>query len=324
MKHSRRQILHLAAGAAALPALSRFAQAQTYPMRPVRIVVPFAPGPGPDVVARIIANRLSELWKTQVIIENKPGAGGNIGAETVARSAPDGYTLLAHGAGLAVSRHLYERLSYDAVRDLAPVALTTMLPNVIIVPNSSPIRSVAEFIDLSRTRGHLTFASPGVGTTQHLSGELLKSMAGINLTHVPYRGTPPALTDVVAGRVDSAFMTSTGVSEAIIAGQVKGVAVTSAKRYPLLPDLPSVSDTVPGYDTSTWYAFFAPAKTPTEIVRQIHSDILSALTDVSLKQRLEQVGVVVTPSSPDELAALLAHEIDKWGKVIRAANIKAE
>jgi tripartite-type tricarboxylate transporter receptor subunit TctC len=286
--------------------------------------VPFAPGPGVDAIARIIANRLSELWKTQVIIENKAGSGGNIGSEAVVRSAPDGYTLLFNGPALAVSRYMYERLSYDAVRDLAPVALTTMFPNVIIVPNSSPIRSVAEFIDLSRARGPLTFASPGVGTTQHLSGELLKSMAGINLTHVPYRGAPPAVTDVIAGRVDSAFMTSASVSEAIISGQVKGVAVTSAKRFPLLPDLPSVSDTVPGYDASSWGAFFAPAKTSTEIVRKIHSDTLSALADLSLKQRLEQLGAVVTPSSPDELATLLANEIDKWGKVIRAANIKAE
>jgi tripartite-type tricarboxylate transporter receptor subunit TctC len=324
MKLPRRKFLHLAAGAAAMPALSRVAGAQAWPARNVRVVVPFAPGPGIDAIARIIANRLSELWKTQVIIENKAGSGGNIGSETVARSAPDGYTLLFHGPGLAVSRHLYERLSYDAVRDLAPVALTTMFPNVIIVPKSSPISSVADFIDLSRARGSLTFASSGVGTTQHLSGELLKSMAGINLTHVPYRGAPPAVTDVIAGRVDSAFMTSTSVSEAILSGQVKGVAVTSAKRFPLLPQLPTVSDTVAGYDVSSWFAFWAPAQTPTEIIRKIHSDTLSALADVPLKQRLEQVGAVVSPSSPDELATLLSNEIDKWGKVIRAANIKPE
>jgi tripartite-type tricarboxylate transporter receptor subunit TctC len=324
MKIPRRQFLQLAAGAAAMPALSRVAAAQPWPARNVRVVVPFAPGPGIDAIARIIANRLSELLKTQVIIENKAGSGGNIGSETVARSAPDGYTLLFHGPGLAVSRHLYERLSYDAVRDLAPVALTTMFPNVIIVPNSSPIRSVAEFIKLSRARGPLTFASTGVGTTQHLSGELLKSMAAINLTHVPYRGAPPAVTDVIAGRVDSAFMTSTSVSEVIKSGQVKGLAVTSAKRFPLLADLPSVSETVPGYDVSSWFALFAPAQTPTEVVRKIHSDTLSALADASVKQRLEQVGAVVTPSSPQQLAALLASEIDKWGKVIREANIKPE
>jgi len=320
----RRQFLHLAAGAAALPFAPRIARAQAWPARNVRVVVPFAPGPGVDAIARIIANRLSQVWKMQVIIENKAGSGGNIGSEVVARSAPDGYTLLFNGPALAVSRHLYERLSYDAVKDLAPVALTAMFPNVIIVPMSLPIRSVAEFIDLSRARGALTFASTGVGTTPHLSGELFKSMAGINLTHVPYRGAPPAVTDVIAGRVDSAFMTSISVSEAIISGQVKGVAVTSAKRFPLLPDLPSVSESVPGYDVSSWGAFFAPAKTPTETVRKIHSDTLSALADVALQQRLEQVGAVVAPSSPDELAALLANEIGKWGKVIREANIKAD
>jgi len=319
----RRTFLHLAGGAAVLPALSQIAHAQAYPARLVRIVVPFPPGPGIDAIARIIANRLSEIWNTQVIVENRPGAGGNIGSEAVARSEPDGYTMLFHGPGLAVSHHLYERLQYS-VADFAPVVLTTMLPNVMVVPSSSTVKSVGEFIALARSGKPMTFGSPGTGTTQHLSGELLKQMATIELTHVPYRGSPQAMTDVIAGRVDCVFTNSGAAVEAIRAGQVRGLAVTSAKRFSPLADLPSISETVTGYDVSTWFALFAPAKTPPAVVRRINADTVSALHDAVVKQKLEQLSAVAAPSTPEELSSLLANELSKWGKVIKEAGIKPE
>jgi tripartite-type tricarboxylate transporter receptor subunit TctC len=320
---TRRKSLQLAAGALAMPFVSRIGWAQAYPTRTVRIVVPFPAGPGIDVIARIIANRLSEVWNTQVIVENRAGAGGNIGTEAVARSAPDGYTLLFNGASLAVSTHLYERLQHS-VNDFAPVVRTTMLANVMAVPNSSEARSLDEFLSLARSRKSATFGSIGTGTSQHLSGELLKQMAKIEMTHVPYRGAPPAITDAIAGRVDCIIVGSTAVAEVIRAGQLRGLAVTSAKRFPLLPELPSISEAVPGYDVSSWIALFAPAKTPQDVIRKINADTVKVLGENAIKQRMEQLGAVVAPSTSDELASLLAIELDKWGKVIKEANIKPE
>jgi tripartite-type tricarboxylate transporter receptor subunit TctC len=323
MHFSRRETLKFIASAAAFSTTPSILRAQSYPIRLVRIVVPFPAGPGIDAIARIIANRLSEVWNMQVIVENRAGAGGNIGSEAVARSEPDGYTMLFHGPGLAVSHHLYERLQYS-VKDLAPVVLTTMLPNVMVVPNSSEAKSLREFLALARSRKSMTFGSPGTGTTQHLSGELLKQMAKLEFTHVPYRGSPQAMTDVIAGRVDSVFANSGAAVEAIRAGQVRGLAVTSAKRFSPLAELPSIGEAVPGYDVSTWFALFAPAKTPPAVIKKINADTMKVLGENAVKQRLEQLGAVVSPSTSDELASLLATELDKWEKVIKEANIKPE
>jgi len=323
MHFSRRGALKFTAGATAALLTPSVLRAQTYPTRIVRIVVPFPAGPGIDAIARIIANRLSEVWKVQVIVENRAGAGGNIGSEAVARSEPDGYTMLFHGPGLAVSQHLYEKLGYS-VKDLAPVVLTTMLPNVMVVPNSSEAKTLREFLELARAKKTMTFGSPGAGTTQHLSGELLKQMVKLDFTHVPYRGSPPAMTDVIAGRVDSVFSNSGAVTEVIKAGQVRGLAVTSAKRFPPLADLPSIGEVVPGYDVSTWFALFAPAKTPATVIRKINADTVKVLSESAVKERLEQLGAMVTPSTPTELASLLATELDKWGRVVKEANIKPE
>ena len=323
MKLPRRHFLHLAAGAAAMPFVAQSASAQAYPTRIVRIIVPFPAGPGIDAIARILANRLSEVWNIQVIVENRAGAGGNIGTEAVARSAPDGYTLLFNGASLAVSTHLYERLQYS-VNDFTQVVRTTMLANVMAVPNSSDAKSLNEFLTLARSRKSTTFGSIGTGTTQHLSGELLKQMTKIEMTHVPYRGAPPAITDAIAGRVDCIIVGSTAVAEIIKAGQLRGLAVTSGKRFPLLAELPSISEAVSGYDVSSWIALFAPAKTPPAVIRKINADTAKVLSEDAIKQRMEQLGAVVAPSTSEELASVLATELDKWGRVIKEGNIKPE
>jgi tripartite-type tricarboxylate transporter receptor subunit TctC len=324
MKLPRRKFLHLAAGAAALPAMARSARAQAWPSRNIRMVVPFGAGFGVDVIARIIASRLSELWRVQVIVENRPGSGGNIGSEAVARSQPDGYTLLCNGPALALNRYLFGRLSYDPVNDFAPATLVCTLPNIIIVPNSSPAKSVSEFIRLAKARTVSTFASGGTGTTQHLSGELLKRMAGIDLTHVPYREASFMLTDLFSGRVDAAFTTLSQVIEVVRTNQARGLAVTSAKRFPLAPELPTVSEALPGYDVSTWFAIFVPSKTPMEIIKKISSDTAAALSDPDVRRKLEQVSAVVVGSAPEELAAVLRSDMDKWGGIIKDAGIKLE
>ena len=319
----RRQFLHLAAGAAALPAFSGIARAQAWPARNVRIVVPFAAGPGIDAIARIVAAHLSELWSVQIIVENRAGSGGNIGSEAVARSQPDGYSLLFNGPALALNRHLFDRLPYDPITDFAPATLVCTLPNIMLVPNSSPAKSVAEFIEHAKlNRGAVTFGSPGTGTTQHLSGELLKRMASIELTHVPYRGPALALADLIAGRISAAFLSSGAAIEVIRSGQARGLAVTSGKRFPLAPQLRSVSEDVPGYDVSTWFALFAPAHTPAEIVKKISSDTAIAIANPAVKQKLEQLSIVGVSSTPEELSALLKSEIERWGKVIREAGVK--
>jgi len=325
MKLPRRKFLHLAAGAAAMPAVSRSAWAQAWPARNVRIVVPFGAGPGIDAIARIAANRLSELWGVQVVVENRAGSGGNIGSETVARSQPDGYTLLFNGPALALNRYLFARLPYDPVTDFAPVTLVCTLPNFMIIPNTSPVKSVTEFIEFAKAnRGAVTFASPGTGTTQHLSGELLKRMAHIDLTHVPYRGPAPVLTDLIPGRVNAAFLSSGASVEIIKSGQARGLAVTSGKRFPLAPDLPSISESVPGYDVSTWFALFAPSKTPHEIVNKVSSDTAVALADPTVRRKLEQLSIVVESSTPEDLSELLKNEMEKWGRIINEAGIRVE
>ena len=317
----RRRLVALAATSALVPAVVRSAWAQAWPTRPVTVYVPYAPGGSTDAVARVIAERLSRIWGQQVVIENKPGAGTNIGAEAAARSEPDGYTMLMGSSALATSRHLYRSLRYS-LSDLAPVARACTFPLLMLVPNSSPAKSVAEFIAFARdNKGRVTFASPGVGTPPHLAGELFKRMAGVEMTHVPYRGDAPALTDTMAGRVDLQIG-GPAMLEQVRGGQVRGLAMTTATRSPAAPELPTVAEAgVPGFDVEGWYAFFVPARTPAAIVEKIQSDMVAALGDPVTKARLEQIGMVVAGSTSNELGALLQREIEKWGAVIRDAKI---
>jgi tripartite-type tricarboxylate transporter receptor subunit TctC len=328
---TRRHLAGLLAASALAPAVTgrpAWAQApslQAWPNRFVRLVVPFPAGGGTDAVARILAERLSEVWGQQMVIENKGGAGSNIGAEAVARSDPDGYTVLVGSLPLAVNRYLYPSLAYDPITDFAPVTLICLYPNLMVVPNSSPAKSVKEFIAHAKANsGKITFASSGTGTSTHLSGELFKRMTGIEMTHVPYRGVALALNDVIPGRVDVMFNTMAGVLQQVRAGQLRGLAVTTPERFPTAPEFPTVADTVPGFDVSSWYALFLPAKTPVGIVRKLHADTVAVLADPPVKTKLERVGVMVVGSTPDQLAAQLKSETELWGPVIKAAGIKPE
>jgi len=311
----------LATAFALAPAVSRPALAQGWPARPVRIVVPYAPGGSTDTVARITADRLSRIWGQQVVIENKPGAGTNIGAAAVASSDPDGYTIFIGTSSLATSRLLYRSLPY-ALSDLAPATLVCTFPLLLLTPNSSPARSVAEFIAFARdNKGKVTFASPGVGTVPHLAGELFKQIAGIEMTHVPYRGDAPALTDTIAGRVDLQIGGSV-MLEQIRSGQVRGLAVTTAKRSQLAPELPSVAEAgVPGFDVTGWFAFFVPKRTSPAIVDKIHIDTVTALRDPAVKASFDNIGMVAVGSTPEELAVLLTAEMEEWRPVIKQAHI---
>jgi len=321
---TRRRMVGVAAASALAPWLvSRVALGQSWPSRFVRLIVPFPPGGGTDAIARVVAGRLSELWGQQMVIENRGGAATNIGTEAVARAEPDGYTMLLCSLNLAVNRYLFPSLSYDPVADLAPVSLLCDYPNVMAVPISSPAKSVTEFIAYAKAnRGKITFASSGHGTSVHLSGELFKRLAGVEMLHVPYRGAGPALNDLLPGRVDVMFNNIGAVLPLIQSDRLRGLAVTTAKRTPAAPQMPTIAEAgVPGFDVSSWYAIFAPARTPPEIVRKIHADTIAALADRATKERLEQRGVVVIGSTPAELAAFLKAEMDKWGPVIKEAGI---
>jgi tripartite-type tricarboxylate transporter receptor subunit TctC len=325
---SRRRALGLAGAAALAPGLFGRASAQSppapaWPNRFVRLVVPFPPGGGTDAIARVVAGKLSEIWGQQMVVENRGGGGANIGMEAVARAEPDGYTMLLTSMPLAVNRFLFPSLGYDPVADLAPVSLICEYPNIMAVPITSPARSVMEFIAYAKAnKGKVTFASSGHGTSVHLSGELFKRMAGIEMLHVPYRGAGPALNDLLPGRVDVMFNNIGSVLPLIQSDKLRGLAVTTAKRTPAAPQLAPIAESgVPGFDVSSWYAFYAPAKTPPEIIRKMHADTVAAITDPTIKSRLEQLGVVVVGSTPAELAAYLKSEMDKWGPVIKEAGI---
>jgi tripartite-type tricarboxylate transporter receptor subunit TctC len=285
--------------------------------------VPFPPGGGTDAIARVVAGKLSDIWGQQMVVENRGGGATNIGTETVVRADPDGYTMLLQSMPLAVNRFLFPSLNYDALSDLAPVSLLCEYANIMAVPVTSPARSVADFIAYANAnKGKITFASSGHGTSVHLSGELFKRMAGIEMLHVPYRGAGPALNDLLPGRVDVMFNNIGAVLPLIQSGKLRGLAVTTAKRTPAAPDLPPIAEVgVPGFDVSSWYALFAPAKTAPEIIQKMQADTVAALTDPVTKERLEQLGVVVVGSTPAELAAFLKAEMDKWAPVIKEAGI---
>jgi tripartite-type tricarboxylate transporter receptor subunit TctC len=326
MPSRRRLLASFAASVFALSLTDRAAQAQSpaqaWPNRVVRFVVPFAAGGPTDFVARIVAEQLSNIWNQQVVIENRGGAGTNIGTELVARSDPDGYTVLYATSSLAVNRSLYRSLSYDAIADFAPVVHVSNFSLFMFVPNSLPATSVQEFVAFAKAnRGKITLASPGTGSTPHLAGELLKRMAGIEMTHVPYRGASPALNDLIPARVHVYFGSGALLGN-MRSGQIRGLAATAAKRDPAAPELPTIAEAgIPGYDVSSWHALFVPAKTPPAIIRRMNADTIAALADPTTKAALEQAGYTVVGSSSDGLAALLKSEIDKWGVVIRDAGI---
>ena len=325
MELPRRQFLHLAAGAAALPVISRAARAETYPSRPVRLVVGFPPGGGNDIVARLMGQWLSERLGQPVIIENRPGAATSIATETVVRAPPDGYTLLFVAPSSAINATLYEKLNFNFIHDIAPVAGIIRIPNVMVVNPSVPATSVPEFIAYAKSNpGKINMASPGVGTSVHLSGELFKMMTGIDMVHVPYKGSAPSLTDLLGGQVQVTFATMPSAIEYIRAGRLRALAVTTATRSEALPETPTVSEFVPGYEVSTWYGVGAPNGTPAEVIDKINKEINAGLADPKLKARLADLGGITIAGSPGAFGKLIADETEKWGKVIRAANIKAE
>jgi tripartite-type tricarboxylate transporter receptor subunit TctC len=325
---TRRRLIALSTGSAVALSLSGRAawvqmQSLDWPNRVVRFIVPFAAGGPTDIVARVVTEQLSKIWGQQAVIENRGGAGTNIGNEMAARSDPDGYTVLFATASLAVNRSLYRSLSYDPIADFAAVSLVSRFSLFMFVPNSLPTKSVMEFVAYAKAYpGKLTLASPGTGSTPHLAGELLKQMAGIEMTHVPYRGASPALNDLIPGRVDCYFG-SGALLENMRSGQLRGLAVTGAKRDPVAPELPTIAEAgVPGYEVTSWHGLFVPARTPPEIVRKISVDTIAALADPVVKSKLEQAGYMVVGSSPDELQTLLKSEIDKWSAVIKRIGIK--
>jgi len=325
MKLPRRTFLHLAAGAVALPAVSRIARAQAYPSRPVRIVVGFAAGGPTDIIARLIGQWLSERLGQQFVIENRPGAAGKIATEAVVRAPPDGYTLLQVSTSAAINATLYGKLNYDFIRDIVPVAGIIRAPGVVVVNPTVSARTIPELIAYAKANpGKLTMASPGTGSSPHLAGELFKTMTGVNITLVSYRGDAPAITDLLAGQVQMMIPAPAAFIEYIRAGKVRALAVTTSTRWEGLPDIPTVSEFVPGYEASFWWGVGAPKNTPAEIMDRLNKEINAGLADPKMKARLADLGGTVLPGTPADFGKLIADETEKWGKVIQAANIKAE
>jgi tripartite-type tricarboxylate transporter receptor subunit TctC len=325
MRLPRRQLLHLAAGAAALPAVSRLAKAQSYPARPVRIVVGFTAGGSTDIGARLIGQWLQDRLGQPFVIENRPGAGTNIATESVVRSPPDGYTLLMIGPSSAVNATLYDKLSFVFLRDIAPVASLIRQPQIMLANPQLTAKTVPELIAYAKANpGKITMASAGIGSTGHLVGEFFKLMAGVNLVHVPYRGAGPALTDLLGGQVLTSFAGISGSIEYIRTGRLRALAVTTATRAEALPDVPAVNEFVPGYEAGDWLGVGAPRNTPPEIIDRLNKEIAAALADPKIKARFADLGGTAMALTPAGFGKLLADETEKWGKVIRAANIKPE
>jgi tripartite-type tricarboxylate transporter receptor subunit TctC len=325
MKLSRHQFLHLAAGAAAVPAASRIARAQTYPSRPVRIIVGFPPGGGADTTARLLGQWLSERFGRPFIIENRAGAGGNIGTEAAVKAPADGYTLLLVLNNNAVNATLYDKLNFNFIRDIAPVASVARVPSVLVVNPAVPVKTVPELIAYAKANpGKLNMGSGGVGSTHYVSGELFKMMTGVDLVHVPYRGGAPAVADLLAGRVQVMFDVLPESIGHIRAGKLRSLAVTTATHSEALPDVPTMSDSVPGYETSNWFGIGAPRNTPAGIIDRLNIEINAALADPKLKARFSDLGATVFPGSIADFGKLIADETERWGKVFRTANIKVE
>ena len=323
MRVPRRHFLQLAAGAAVLPAMPRLARAQAYPARPVRWIVGFAAGGPQDIVARLLAQSLSERLGQQFVIENRAGAGGNIGTEAVVRAPADGYTMLMIGPSATINATLYDNLSFVFLRDIAPVASIIRTSNVMEVHPSFPAKTVPEFIAYAKANpGKINMASAGSGSSQHMAGELFKMMAGIEMVHVPYRGAAPALTDLLAGQVQVMFDNMTSSVEHVRAGRLRGLAVTTAARSEALPDLPIVGDFVPGYEASGIYGIGVPKDTPPDIVDKLNREINAALSDPRIKTRLADLGGLILSGTSADFAKVLAQEVEKWGKVVKFSGAK--
>jgi tripartite-type tricarboxylate transporter receptor subunit TctC len=322
MDISRRKFLHLAAGSTALPLLPRAALAQTYPSRPVHIIVPYAAAGPNDIVARVVCQWMSEHLGQPFVIENRPGAGSNIGTEVVVHAPPDGYTVLVVSSSHAINATLYDKLNFNFMRDIAPVASIVRVPNVMVVNPAFPARSVREFIDYGKANpGKLNFGSSGVGASNHMSGELFKFMTGLDMMHVPYRSSGPALTDLVGGQVQVMFDAISSSVEHIRAGRLRSLGVTTATKADALPEVPVIADVVPGYEVSNWFGFGMPRNTPADVVMAFNNGVNEAIADPKLKVRLAELGGILMPGSPAEFGKLIAEETEKWGKVIRSANI---
>ena len=323
---SRRRFLAVANAAAFAVATPRLAHAAHWqPTKNVRIVVPFAAGGANDIIARVLADRLSVMWGRTVFIENKPGAGSNIGTAEVVRADPDGHHLLITSSAVAVNKFLYEKPAFDPVADLVPVSLVAVIPNLMVVPAGARARSVADFIAQAKAApGTLNFGSAGIGSSLHLIGELFKKAAGVDMKHVPYRGAAPAMNDLIAGHINVMFDTATVSMNQIRASTIQALGVSTAARLPALPDVPPIAESVPGFDVGSWFALFYPGKTPREVTEQVSRDVRDALAHESVKKRLEDLGARLAGSSPAELAALVNSEMERWGPLIRESGIRAE
>ena len=325
MKLPRRNFLHLAAGAAALPAVSRVARAQAYPSRPVRLIVPFGPAGATDITARLIGQWLSERLGQQFVIENRPGAGGNIGTEAVVRAAPDGYTLLYVTTANAVSATLFDKLNFNFIRDIAPVAPIVRFPYIMVVNPSVPAKTLPEFIAYAKANpGKINMASPGIGSTPHVNGELFKVMTGTNMVHVPYRSAAAVMTDLLSGQVQLYFGTTASSLEYVRTGKLRALAVTIERRLDALPDIPTVGDFVPGYEATNWYGIGAPRNTPVEVIEKLNKETNAGLADPKLKARLGDLGGIALTGSPSDFGKFIVEETDKWGKVVKFVGIKAD
>jgi tripartite-type tricarboxylate transporter receptor subunit TctC len=325
LKLPRRQFLHLAAGAAALPAVSRIAAAQTYPTRPVRLVVGFPAGGAGDILARLIGQWLQERIGQAFVIDNRPGAAGNVAAESVARASPDGYTLIIIGSPHAINAALYDKLNFNFTRDIVPVASIDRVPFVMEVNPSFPAKTVPEFIAYAKSNpGKINFASAGNGSPQHVAGELFKMMAGVDMVHVPYRGEAPALTDLLGGQVQVYFGTLPGSIEQIRAEKLRALAVTTERRLEVLPGIPVLADFVPGYKASAWQGIGVPKTTPANIVDKLNKEINAGLADTTMKARLAELGAEPMPMTPAEFGKLIAEDTEKWAKVVKFAGIKPD
>jgi tripartite-type tricarboxylate transporter receptor subunit TctC len=321
----RRKFLHLAAGAAALPALSRVARADTYPSHPVRVLVGFAAGSTTDILGRLIGQWLSQRLGQQFVVENRPGAGGNIAAEEMIKSTPDGYTLYMVPPAVAANGALYPHLNFDFIRDATAVAGVVRVPNVAEVNPSVPVKTIPELVAYAKANpGKLSFESAGIGTASHLAGQLFNAMTGANLQHVPYRGDGPAMIDLIAGQVQVGFATMTASIGHIRSGQLRALAVTTLKRSDALPGVPTVAETVPGFEASSWFGIAAPKGTPADIIEILNRETNAGLADPTIKARLDDMGGMALAGSPADFGKLIADETEKWGKVIRDAGIKAE
>ena len=325
MKLPRRQFLHLAAGAAALPSVSRFAWAQAYPSRPVRLVIGYPPGGSADITARLTGQWLSERLGQPVVIESRPGAATNLATEAVVRAPPDGYTLLLVAPANAINATLYDKLNFNFLRDIVPVSGIIRFPNVVVVNPSLPIKTIPELIAYAKANpGKLNMASSGNGSTIHMSGELFKMLTGINMVHVPYRGGAPALTDLIAGQVHVMFDNVPTSAEHIKAGKLRGLAVTSTARSEVLPDLPTVADFLPGYEASAWYGLGVPKNTPDEVIDKVNKGMNAVLADPKSQARFAELGASLLPGSRADFSRLVADETEKWSKVVKFSGAKPD